>query len=69
MNTIEITANGKTYAIPSGQLLADFLRAQDLDPGMVVVERNGGPVSPSETPSLQLADGDRLEIVQIVAGG
>ncbi len=69
MDTIDITANGETFSIPPGQSLADFLNKLEFDPGMVVVERNGGPVSPSETGSLRLGAGDRLEIVQIVAGG
>jgi thiamine biosynthesis protein ThiS len=36
---------------------------------MVVVERNGEPLTPSALHTTQLADGDRLEIVRIVAGG
>ena len=35
----------------------------------VVVERNGEPLTPSEARESPLADGDRLEIVRIVAGG
>ncbi|HMO65703.1 MAG TPA: sulfur carrier protein ThiS, partial [Verrucomicrobiota bacterium] len=49
--------------------LADFLAAQGLPPRSVVVEHNGEAVAPSEFAARPLADGDRLEIVRIVAGG
>ena len=35
----------------------------------VVVERNGQALTPEEARRTLLADGDRLEIVRIVAGG
>ena len=46
-----------------------FLISQNLLPRSVVVEHNGQAVAPSEFSSRQLAAGDRLEIVKIVAGG
>lgn len=69
MNRIQITANDKTFSIPSGQSLGEFLRQSGFETGTVVVERNQTPVSPGETGRVLLADGDRLEIVRIVAGG
>ena len=39
--TIEIVANGEQRTIPDGQTLAGFLAARELDPDVVVVERNG----------------------------
>ncbi|HWN94765.1 MAG TPA: sulfur carrier protein ThiS [Methylomirabilota bacterium] len=38
-------------------------------PRSVVVEQNGEPVAPSEFARRQVREGDRLEIVRIVAGG
>ena len=46
-----------------------FLVQQGLLPRSVVVEHNGDAVAPSEFASRDLAAGDRLEIVKIVAGG
>lgn len=46
-----------------------FLVAQNLLPRSVVVELNGEAVAPSEFQQRQLNGGDRLEIVEIVAGG
>lgn len=43
--------------------------AQNLLPRSVVVEHNGEAVAPSEFPRRQVREGDRLEIVKIVAGG
>lgn len=38
-------------------------------PECVVVERNSQPLTPSEARHTTLVDGDRLEIVRIVAAG
>lgn len=64
-----ITANGKQIETTFPCTLENFLLSQNLLPRSVVVEHNGQPVAPSEFPSRQLAPGDRLEIVRIVAGG
>ena len=46
-----------------------FLTKLGFAPGMVVVERKLEAVGPSGTGAVALADGDKLEIVRIVAGG
>jgi len=64
-----ITANGNAIAVAFPCTLEAFLVSQDLLPRSVVVEHNGQAVAPSEFPSRQLAPGDKLYIVRIVAGG
>ncbi len=64
-----VTANGRAEQVPLPCSLAQFLAARHLDPRQVAVERNGEVVFKSAYDSTQLADGDRLEIVKIVAGG
>lgn len=64
-----ISANGKDYTIETRTALDAFLRQLKLEPKNVVVERNGEPLTPSEARACELAEGDRLEIVRIVAGG
>ena len=64
-----ITANGKQISTQLPCSLEQFLLAQNLLPRSVVVEHNGEAVAPSEFSLRQLKDGDRLEIVKIVAGG
>ncbi len=49
--------------------MEEFLLAQKLLPRSVVVEHNCQAVAPSEFARRPLQAGDRLEIVQIVAGG
>jgi sulfur carrier protein len=64
-----VIANGKPVAAELPCSLEAFLIAQKLLPRSVVVEHNGEAVTPSEFAQRQLAAGDRLEIVRIVAGG
>lgn len=66
---IHVRANGGDYSVGAGTTIAEFVLARGLQPGMVVVERNGEPVTPSAVHSTRLADGDSLEIVRVVAGG
>lgn len=69
MPSITVTANGKPHPARPGCPLPEFLVNLGLVPARVVVERNGAALTPAETRATALADGDRLEIVRIVAGG
>ena len=64
-----VTANGRAIALTEPCPLAEFLERQSLLPRSVVVELNGEAVAPSEFTRCLVRPGDRLEIVQIVAGG
>jgi sulfur carrier protein len=64
-----VIANGRTMETALPCSIAEFLRAREFLPRSVVVEHNGEAVAPSEFEKRALADGDRLEIVRIVAGG
>ena len=66
---ISVTANGQPYPVQAGRTIADFVRERGLEPKMVVVERNGEAVTPAAVQSTKLGDGDRLEVVRVVAGG
>lgn len=68
-DAITITANGETYELAAGTTLDAFLESNGQVPAQVVVERNGEALPPSVARQTVLADGDRLEIVRIVAGG
>jgi thiamine biosynthesis protein ThiS len=65
----EVRANGVTRAVAAGATVAEFLAAHDLDPDLVVVERNGAILSRTEFERTPLAPGDALEIVHFVGGG
>jgi thiamine biosynthesis protein ThiS len=64
-----VIANGVKMPAPLPCSIEAFLLAQNLPPRSVVVEHNGCATAPSEFAGRQLAAGDRLEIVKIVAGG
>jgi thiamine biosynthesis protein ThiS len=64
-----VTANGNPVEAALPCTIEEFLLAQKLLPKCVVVEHNGEAVAPSEFAKRNLAAGDRLEIVKIVAGG
>jgi thiamine biosynthesis protein ThiS len=64
-----IMANGQPVEARVPCSIEEFLIARRLPPRSVVVEHNGDAVAPSEFARRQLAAGDRLEIVRIVAGG
>jgi sulfur carrier protein len=65
----QVIANGQPVAADVPCTLEQFLLAQGQRPRSVVIEHNGEAVAPSEFARRPLRAGDRLEIVQIVAGG
>ena len=64
-----VIANGERRPVTLPCTLDNFLKSQNLLPKSVVVEVNGEAVAPSEFSQRCLAEGDRLEVVHIVAGG
>jgi len=66
---MQTTINGETRAVADGSTLADFLTSVNLPSRVVVVERNGEIVPREKYEETQLAAGDVLEIVQMMAGG
>ena len=64
-----VIANGQPVTADLPCSLDQFLRTQSLLPRSVVVEQNGEAVAPSQFAQREVRDGDRLEIVRIVAGG
>jgi sulfur carrier protein len=66
---MRVTANGRELRVEPGVSLSSFIRSRGLDPRYVVVERNGEPVERARYDELELAEGDRLELVRAVAGG
>ncbi|MCC5789584.1 MAG: sulfur carrier protein ThiS [Opitutales bacterium] len=64
-----IYANDKPFNPKDQVTLPEFLANLGYTPGQVVVELNGQALTPGELKETRLADQDRLEVVQIVAGG
>lgn len=67
---IGLTVNGEPRTVARGASVADLLGTLELDPRMVVVERNREILRDRDAlPGIALAEGDVLEIVHFVGGG
>ncbi len=66
---ITITVNGENRATKPGATVVDLLRELGLNSGRVAIERNLEILPRPLWPETQLAQGDRLEIVQFVGRG
>ena len=66
---MRVVANGKPYEIEPDTTVAAFVEARGLDPQFVIVEWNGEALERARYGHVVLTDGDRLELVQAVAGG
>ena len=64
-----VIANGDEVEVAEGASVADLLDQLGLTRRLIVVERNGEPVSRRDVATTALHDGDRLELVRAVAGG
>ena len=61
--------NGKPSEVPDGISLTALIETLGLRVGSVVVEHNGTALLRSELAAVELAAGDRLELIRAVAGG
>lgn len=68
--SIAIMVNGDARDIPPRSTVASLLASLELDPRLVVVERNREIIRDRDThPQVELAAGDIIEIVHFVGGG
>jgi sulfur carrier protein len=65
---IEIVVNGEARRVPVGTTVAGLVTDLGLS-GPVAVERNREVIPRAEHTSVELAAGDRLELVTFVGGG
>ncbi len=66
---MQIIVNGDMRDVEDTPTLGAFLALRGLNAKMVVVERNGEIVPRGQYDEIPLANGDVLEIVQMMAGG
>jgi sulfur carrier protein len=66
---IALSVNGDTRQFEASTRVADLIRDLGLEGKRVAVERNGEIVPRSRFTAVELADGDRFEIVVAVGGG
>ena len=67
--SIQVVVNGKALSFAHGTRLPEVVKSLHLKPSNVVTERNEEALTQSEAATVTVEDGDRIEIVQIVAGG
>ena len=68
--SIAIVVNGEPRDIPAGSTVASLLASLELDPRLVVVERNREILRDRDAlRRVELATGDTIEIVHFVGGG
>ena len=66
---MEVSVNGKSVSVPAGSSLSTLIQRLSLGDSKIAVEHNREIIPRSQYDSLQLRDGDQLEIVQAIGGG
>ncbi|WP_155319735.1 sulfur carrier protein ThiS [Desulfosarcina alkanivorans] len=66
---MDIQLNGRRTSVATGTTIGDLIRAKDLDPTTVVVERNLAIVASADWDRITLQGNDTLEILRFVGGG
>ncbi len=66
---MRLIVNGETQNAPGGTTVLELLEQLGLNPRATVVERNGDIVERDEFPSVELSEGDVIELVRFVGGG
>lgn len=66
---MKLTINGEKREFDGGLTISGLVEALGLNPLKVAIERNLEVVPRSLHSDTQLAEGDRIEIVQFVGGG
>ena len=69
IKTISLTINGMDVTLPAGTTLLAFLESKDLPIPAIVVEYNKEILPKGEYDGIDLAEGDSLEIIQMIGGG
>lgn len=67
--TIQVRLNGKEREVPAGLSVSKLLEWLDLNPALVVVERNREILDRTRYPDTEVKSGDVLELVHFVGGG
>ena len=68
-DTIRVELNGKEREVRAGLTVRGLLETLELEPGLVVVERNREILARARYHEVAVRDGDRLELVHFVGGG
>ena len=61
--------NGEPRVVPEGSTISDLLQEFGLPAKSVLVERNGEPIGRDDFGDQHIQADDRIEIINMVAGG
>lgn len=64
-----VSVNGESRALSRSRTVADLVEELDLPAPALLIEHNGVALVRSEWVTTALADGDRLELLRVTAGG
>lgn len=67
--TMQVRLNGEDRDVPDGVSVRGLLEHLELEPAMVVVERNREIVERERYDDVEVEPGDHLELVHFVGGG
>jgi sulfur carrier protein len=65
---MKLFLNGQKHEVEAATV-TDLVRQLDLVPEAILIEHNGTALLRSEWENTSLADDDRLEVLQVTAGG
>jgi sulfur carrier protein len=66
---MRILLNGERTDIQNAGNVAELMERYRMSPQTVLIEHNGVALRPREWRQQVLSDGDRIEIIRVVAGG
>jgi thiamine biosynthesis protein ThiS len=66
---MRILVNGQRTDIQNAGNVAELMERYRMPPQTVLIEHNGVALRPREWRQQVLSDGDRIEIIRVVAGG
>ena len=66
---MKISLNGETADVGDAKTIAELIERYQLPPQSILVEHNGLAVHRREWSERLLAEGDRIELIRVVAGG
>jgi sulfur carrier protein len=69
MRSVKISLNGEPVDAREAKTIADLVNRYQLPPQSILIEHNGLAVHQHEWSERQLAEGDHIEFIRVVAGG
>jgi thiamine biosynthesis protein ThiS len=66
---MNVLINGETRQFEESKTITGLVAELSLEPKMVLIEHNGTALHRSEWTACLLSEGDRIEILQVAAGG